>query len=194
MTELCKLKFYDGSIYKISTLGTENSCYFHAALSGYNPTYIENLDVKFRTQMARTLRNLLAEKLDSYTVDGQRVYDLLSQGTLKTYAESVPGYSLKEMISILQGNEQVDHRFQELLCETVGIDVYIIDHTTREPYRLCNEEIYIKHRSSVVILYEPGHFSILGRRESDGDFVTKFPPNDEFILAIRKDLKSKSKN
>lgn len=194
MTELCKLKFYTGSIYKIPTLGSENSCYFHAALSGYNPTYIESKDIRSKTQMARTLRNLLAEKLDSYTVDGQRVYDLLSQGTLKNYAESVPGYSLKEMIAILQGNEQVDHRFQELLCETVGIDVYIIDQSTKEPYRLCNEEIYIKHRPSVVILYEPGHFSILGRREDDGEFVTKFSPTDEFILAIKKDLKAKSKN
>lgn len=173
-------------------LGTQNSCYFHAVLRAYNESYIENENVDYRTGMARTLRNLLAEKLDSRNIQGERIYDLLSQGTFKSYSEAVPEYSLDQMISMLTGNEQVDHRFQELLCEVLELDIYMVDGKTRDIYRLCNEEIYIKNRPSVVLIYEPGHYSLLGRPDEDR-VMTKFSPNDELIKALKLRIRTKSK-
>lgn len=188
-----ELDFYPSKkIYRISTLGTENSCYFHAILRAYNPTYIENEDVSFRTQMARTLRNLLAEKLDSYTLSGVKIYDTLSQGTFRSYSEAVPEYSLSRMIEMLCGNEQVDHRFQELLCETLDIDIYILDTTSRDVYRLSNEQIYIKNRPSIVLLYEPGHYSLIGMMDNK-KMITVFDPRNDFITAIKQRIENKTR-
>lgn len=184
--------FYkNGKIYRIETLGTENSCYFHAILQAYNPTYIENKNVTFRTQMTRTLRSLLAEKLDSCTLTGERVYDILSQGTFRSYSEAVPEYSLNKMIELLNKNDPVDHRFQELLCETLNVDIYILDGTTRDVYYLSNEQIYIKNRPSIVLLYEPGHYSLIGKMEKN-TMVTVFDPKSDFIKAIRERLEKKT--
>lgn len=187
-----QLNFFPSSqIYRLSVLGTENSCYFHAVLSAYNPTYKENSDVTFRTQMARTLRNLLAEKLDSYNVNGKRIYDLLSQGTFRSYSEAVPEYSLTEMLNMLKGNEPVDHRFQELLCDVLDLDIYILNSTTRDVYHVTNEKIYIKDRTSVVLLYEPGHYSLIGKHEN-GSMITTFEPDHDFIKAIRQRIFTES--
>lgn len=186
------LGFYPSSqIHRLSVLGTENSCYFHAVLSAFNPTYKENPDVTFKTQMARTLRNLLAEKLDSYNVDGKKIYDLLSQGTFRSYSEAVPEYSLPEMLNILKGNEPVDHRFQELLCDVIDIDIYILNSATRDVYHVTNEKIYIKDRKSVVLLYEPGHYSLIGKFEN-GEMITLFNPDHDFIKSIRQRIFTES--
>jgi len=196
MYQTFKLSFSDIPTVIVETLGTENSCYFHSVLLGCNPSYQERDNVSYRTSLARTLRNYLAEKLDSVTVEGVRIYDTLSEGNLKHYSDAIKSvddrFTLSGMIRVLKSNSPVDHTFQELICDTLEIDVYLISQDTRDVYSVCQEKnLYIKNRPSIILCYEhsesTGHYSLLGVVR-ENKLITCFDPDDRIIEEIKKRL------
>lgn len=182
--EQFKLCFSNEILVKIPTLGSMNCCYFHAVLQALNQSYIQ-ASTQVKTELAITFKNLIAEKLESYNLNGVRIYDTLSQGTLEEYSKQVPEYSLENMLSLLRDNEPVDHQFQEIICEIMEVDIYLLAANSRDIYKLCDEEkLYIKNRKSILILYEEGHYSLVACIR-DEQLITVFSPQDPLIQNIR---------
>lgn len=184
-----ELDFYPKPLLKLPTLGTENSCYFHAILQGCNPSYQERKSAEYRTQLARILRNLIAEKLASTTEDGTLSYSKLSVANF-----DYEDYTLKNLISTLKSCEPVDHSFQEIICDILGIDIYLLGEKDWDIYRLANEEkLYIKGRKSVILTYQEssiiGHYSLLGRMGKNGTIQTLFDPNDELVECLKERIR-----
>lgn len=184
------IKEYEGETYKVETLPTEESCYFHAVLYAFNKAYQNNSSTEFRTKLSREFRELLAERLDSSNFDGELIYDTLSEGTLRSFSNSIPKYKRKNLIKLLRQNKSVDHSYHELVCDYIEKDIYIISEDTRELYRLSNEKIYIKNRPSIFILYlegDPGHYSLLVEK-INGRYISCFDVKDKITQHHRKKL------
>ena len=190
-----KIKGLNYPTVKIPILGTENSCYFHAILRGYYRCYIDEKTVEGRTKIARFFRNILADELESVDDSGKRVYDKLSRGSLSEYSRSFTPdigwrYTLKGMKELLKSNHPVDHSFQELICDALDIDIYLIDEKSRDHYYTSEDEIYFKGRDSLILSYSPGHYSLIGVKTGKG-VKTLFDPDDDIIIELFRRIKEK---
>lgn len=184
-----KIKGLNYPIVKIPILGTENSCYFHAILRGYYKCYISEKTVEGRTKIARFFRNVLADELESIDEKGKKVYDKLSRGSLKEYAASLTSdiawrYTKEGMKELLRSKQPVDHSFQELICDSLDIDIYLIDEKSGDHYYTSEDEIYFRGRESLLLSYSPGHYSLLGLKKGK-EVQTLFDPDDEIIKILR---------
>ena len=179
----------DIDLVRIYTIA-DGSCFFHALLNAYYTPYIEgrvigsdgmaqNFD---RRDFVRELRIDLANRLDDY-------YDRLSRGQLREMAnQGMQAYLLENMKKELADpNKYVWELYLEYVSDLFNKDIYILDSSTQDVYVLNDEEILYKDRDSIVLLYLPGHFELIGI-ERGGYTVTKFDPDDRFISTVRRRL------
>jgi hypothetical protein len=167
----------------------DGSCFFHAITRAYFKPYITGIiDGKAfnRKEFIRGLRKSLSIKLGkSDPKTGLRYYDSLSRGKLEDFAKSVPQYSLEEMQKELDSDRAVDNVYNEFISNEIDKDIYILDMVSKDVYITGNDfDILYKGRKSIVLLYLPGHYELVGIETRKG-IKTLFSPDHEFIRAIR---------
>nr|QBK91553.1 MAG: uncharacterized protein LCPAC302_01730 [Pithovirus LCPAC302] len=170
----------------------DGSCFFHAVTKSYFGPYITGrIDdkpfdkKKFIRKLRKDLSIKLGSRVDPKDINGKTYYETLSRGELNEISKSVPNYSLKNMQSELDSNRPIDNVYNEFISNVLNKDIYILDLVKRDVYITGDDdEILYKRRPSIVILYLPGHYELIGIKEND-NIKTLFDPNDNFIQTIR---------
>lgn len=167
----------------------DGSCFFHSIAMSVLPSYqlgsVNNFNVfdfinNFRKELGHRLKHN---------------YDKLSRGSLKEMSQNDDSLSLSNMVSDLANGGAVDHRYNELISDTLNIDIYILDDNTQDVIYLLDPQVLHKKRTSIVLLYSSwggniGHYELIGIRNVD-IIRTNFRWDDPFILKIRKRIESK---
>jgi hypothetical protein len=172
---------------------TDGSCLFHAIARSYFKPYItgkidgRSFDRKdFIKKLRKSLSIKLGSKTDPADPNSLTYYDNLSRGQLAEFAESVPSYSLENMKNELDSNHPVDNIYNEFISNQLNKDIYILDGVKRDVYITGNDDdILYKNRSSIVILYLPGHYELIGLLETNNNIKVLFDPDHDFIQTIR---------
>jgi hypothetical protein len=212
-----KLDFNLQPLNIIKVLG-DGSCFFHAVLRGFHRSYIKSTSIQDRQNLAKKLRTAIAlvlEEIDPQT--GLREYDKLGGGSYAEFNKAVSGatdkrgdliiennkYSLKGLQQELNSNDPVDHAYIEMLSNHFNKDIYLIDANTRDVYPTGTDlKLLYKNRDSIVILYSPGHYDVIGIKRiaettipdicNKGDviFDCLFHPQHQFIQSIQRRLQN----
>lgn len=170
----------------------DGSCFFHALLKAYFKPYIEE-EVAGKTfdrrQFVRNLRKDLSNKLaQPIESDKEKTYySQLNKGEMAKIAEEMPEYSLERMQADLDSSNPVSNVYNEFISNELNIDIYILDGIKRDVYMTGSDDsLLYKKRKSVVILYLPGHYELVGLLRKNGEYVeTFFRPDSPFIQQIR---------
>jgi len=197
-----KIGFTDQSLSLIKIIG-DGSCFFHAVLRGFNKDYIRANNTHERKQLARQLRNAIASALEESDETGTREYDKLGGGTYSEYNKAISPvdgdkYSLEALKRELLSDASVDHAYIQMLSDHINIDIYLINSRTGDLYTTGTDiNLLYKNRNSIVIIYSPGHYDLIGiRRVADkniadiqnkGDIVFDclFDPEHDFIKCLQ---------
>ncbi len=171
---------------------TDGSCFFHAIAKSYFKPYITGkLNGKpfNRKEFIKKLRKDLSIKLKTRInpSDPQSPihYQVLSRGKLPEFSKSVPAYTLENMQKELDSDHSVDNVYNEFISDQLDKDIYILDMIKRDVYITgYDDEILYKGRTSIVILYLPGHYELVGL-DNDGTVQTLFDPDHDLIRTIR---------
>lgn len=181
------------NLYRILTPG-DGSCYFHSILTASRLNYNKFSDQN-KVLIAKTFREILADKLRSVDSDGILYYDKMLNGMVKEFAKSVPCYSLEHMQKELRSNDFVDHIYQETISDNLDIDIYIININTGDinyPEIDLNLSLLYKNRNSIILAYHGNfmHYDIIGLKSSnDNDIIdTIFPYDHPLINILRQRL------
>jgi len=171
---------------------TDGSCFFHAIAKSYfkpyimgslngNPINRNDFIVKLRKDLA----NKLASKVNPLDPESPIYYDILSRGNLREISQSLPNYSLENMMHELNSNHPVDNVYNEFISNQLNKDIYLLDLVKQDVYMTgSDDEILYKNRPSIVILYIPGHYELVGIQDKDS-IMTVFDPTHPFIQAIQ---------
>lgn len=178
-------------LVRISALG-DGSCYFHAIAKGFFTPYrtgmMNGVPVD-RREMIRKLRDELAIRLQTpvrpLDPTSPLVYDTLSGGQLRAFAEAVPEYKLEHMVQELRGGGAVDHAYHELVSNELDKDIYIVDSRQQDVVNLGNLDLFYKGRKSIVLCYQPWHYDLIGVQMDTGAVRTLFAPDDPYIQQLR---------
>jgi hypothetical protein len=185
--EVLQFPYFPFTMIKLNTLGTENSCFFHAILQSFHKDYINAGSVDEKTRLTRTLRNLLSKQLRSIDENGEIVYDTLSNGQLRSFSENVQSIgecSLENMTKILEGYAMITDAFIELTSKCLEIDIYILDESKKDIYFFAGQDL-IKNRNSVVISWNGiNHYSTIGIKNKNS-YSTFFTPTHQFIEFLK---------
>lgn len=175
---------------KIAVIG-DGSCYFHAVLRAFNKTYINAETTKERKDYAMNLRYTLAASLEEKE-DGVMYYDTLFGGTLRGFSQGFPHYSLESMKSELRSSRAVDNVYHQLVAEKLNKDIYLIDAAKGDLYMETSEpDKYYKNRDSIFILYNSGHYDVIGVLNSAGGVDTLLKHDHPFTLMVKARLEQK---
>lgn len=175
-------------LFLIPTKG-DSHCFFHCLLFATSQEY-QNLTSEEKTQQAVEFRKYLSRVLE-LEISGKIVYDKLSRGNLREFGNAVPEFSLESMKAELCSPSFVDNKYNELVSNTLNVDIYLIDSKTQDFYVSGNDvDLYYHNRPSIVILYDEdgAHYSLVGYREKDV-LKTIFPWDHRFIKCLRRRMK-----
>ena len=181
--------------FKMMRLRTEadGSCFFHALAKAYFKPYITGKikdkplnRKKFIRSLRTDLSKKLGSKVDPIDPESKTYYETLSKGELTKIAEEMPEYSLERMEKELDSNSPISNIYNEFISNQLDIDLYILDGIKRDVYMTgTDDKLLYKNRKSIVILYLPGHYELVGIMRENNYLETYFDPQDPFILRIR---------
>lgn len=188
----------DFNLIRIRTF-LDGNCMFHALAKAYFKPYIvgkkdgEPFD---RREFIQNLRKDLAKTLGSKVNDDKNkdktYYQILANGELENIAKDMPEYSLKNMQKELSSSTPVSNYFNEFISDQLNIDIYILDSKTKDIYMTGTDlKLLYKKRRSIVILYMPGHYELVGLMNEENYIETYFPPTHPFILKLQERMKNK---
>lgn len=198
--EVPKIAFTNPNLYAIKVMG-DGSCFFHSVLRGFNLSYISAASSAERKRLAILVRQATADSLEEKNpTTGKTEYESMGGGCYKDYNEAVKDvdgdkYSLAAMKRELLSSTPVDHAYTEILSNYLDLDIYLISSQTGDIYATGTDfNLYYKDRRSIVILYSPGHYDVVGIKRMSPDredtiFDTLFAPTHELIAALRKRYK-----
>jgi len=173
----------------------DGSCFFHAIAKSYFKPYIigkidnEPFDrTEFIKNLRKDLSKTLALKVDPEDPDSKTYYAYLSNGEFENISETMPKYSLKHMQKELRSSTtSISNIYNEFISDQLNLDIYILNAKTKDVYMTGSDNsLLYKNRKSVVILYLPGHYELIGLMDKDNNIETIFSPNSKFIKKIKK--------
>jgi len=184
--------FEDFKMVAIDTIGDGN-CYFHAlAHAFYVPYRTQSLNGKTvsRITIVRNLRDGLAKRLgepvNPLYPTGPTFYNELSRGKLYEFGKDVPEYSFEEMKKRLRSSNAVGYEYNEFVSNQLGKDIYILDSEKEDVYIIGDDDdLYYKNRPSVVLLYLPGHYELVGIQDKMGKIQTYFSTTNSFVQFLQ---------
>lgn len=187
-----KYGYEDFKMVAIYTIGDGN-CYFHALTHAYYIPYrTQSLQGKTvsRREIVRNLRNSLSvrlgEPIDPLNPNGPTFYDQLSRGKLYEFGKSIPEYSFEEMRKRLRSSSAVGNEYNEFVSDQLDKDIYILDYEKQDVYITGDDDdLLYKDRSSIVLLYMPGHYELVGIQDKNGKIQTYFSPTHPFIQFLK---------
>ena len=166
----------------------DGSCYFHAIAKAYFKPYIMGKvgeGVFDRSEFVRNLRKDLSLALPA-------VYSKLAHGELLEISKTVPKYSLQNLQKELDSNSPISNYFNEFISDSLNIDIYVLDAKTKDVYMFgADLNLLYKNRKSVVLLYLPGHYELIGLLHPNSNVETYFSPTHPLIKKIRERIDSK---
>ena len=197
--EFEKIEFekFPFSLVRIRT-DMDGSCFFHALAKAYFKPYIvgkidgESFNRKnFIKNLRKDLAKRLASKIDPEDPKSKTYYEALAQGELKKISKDMGNYSLKNMQKELSSSSTpVSNIYNEFISDQLELDIYILDANKKDVYMTGTEDnLLYKNRRSIVILYLPGHYELIGLVDEDNEVTTLFSPQSDFIQSIRKRMK-----
>ena len=172
---------------------SDGSCFFHAIAKAYFKPYITgkitNKDFNrkdFVHNLRKDLSKTLGSKINPDNPNSRTYYQTLSKGELEKISEEIPEYSLENMQKELDSNSPISNVYNEFISNQLNIDIYILDAIKRDIYMTgTDDNLLYKNRKSVVILYMPGHYELVGLLHPKDYIETYFSPNSSFIRRIR---------
>ena len=150
---------------------SDGSCLFHSLAQAYFSPYqtgMLNGQSVDRRQLIKTMRADLSVKLgspvDAIDPTSPIYYDTLSRGKLRELSKDLPQYSLENMQKELREGGPVDNIYYEFVCSIYNCDLYIVDRGTGDIIitGVSDSDLYHQGRPSIVLLYSPGHYDLLG--------------------------------
>ena len=186
-----------GLLLHIIKVPPDGSCFFHSILRAFYREYIEAETKDYRINLVKKLRSSLSEALEEkneYTNISE--YDTLGNGYYKKFNEAIKmvdgdTHSLESLQIELKSNNPVDHSYIEILSNHLNLDIYLISSKTGDVYLTgTDRQLLYKNRKSIVILYSPGHYDIIGLKRKPNQngiiiFDTLFSCDHDLILAIK---------
>lgn len=173
--------FKDFNMIRIRT-DPDGSCMFHAIAKAYFKPYITGKlgDKNFnRKEFVKNLRKDLSKILKTE-------YSKLSKGELTKISKEMSEYSLANMEKELDSNSPVSNIYNEFISNQLNIDLYILNGIKRDVYMTgTDDKLLYKNRKSIVILYLPGHYELIGIMHPKDNIETYFSPGSPFILKIK---------
>lgn len=177
-------------------VSADGSCFFHAILLAFYKPYqneSENGIPVNRRSLVRDFRHdlsiRLGENQDLGKLESPLVYDTLSRGTLRDFSQEMKEYSLPAMQEELNSDSPIDNAYHEFISNEISKDIYILDFEKQDVYITGSDlDILYKGRPSIVILYIPGHFELIGLRNPDGSISTFFDSQHPFIQRLNERL------
>ena len=172
----------------------DGSCFFHALAKAYFKPYIvgkiddEPFNRKeFIKNLRKDLAKTLALKVDPEDAESKTYYQTLSNGEFEKISETMPKYSLKHMQKELANSSKpVSNIYNEFISDQLNLDIYILNGKTKDVYMTGSDNsLLYKGRRSVVILYMPGHYELIGLMDKDNNIETIFSHKSKFIKKIR---------
>lgn len=188
-----KIEFNFLSEFNLVRVSTEmdGNCYFHAIAKAYFKPYIIGKvgdGVFDRSEFVRNLRKDLSLALPA-------VYSQLANGELQQLGKTMPKYSLENLQKELDSNSPVSNYFNEFISNQLNIDIYMLDAKTKDVYMFgADLSLLYKNRKSVIILYLPGHYELIGLIHNSSNVETYFPPTHPLIKKIRERIDLKTEN
>jgi hypothetical protein len=168
----------------------------HACLNAFFVPYRSNQihqSAIGRREMVQAYRETLARRLtepiDPANTLSPTVYECLARGKMKEMADIIREYHVDIMQGELNNPDFIlDDKYLELIANELSKDVYILNAITHDVHIFdhCEIDMYYKNRPSIVVLYLPGHFELVGVQVADGDVMTHFSPRSPFITMLRK--------
>ena len=172
----------------------DGSCFFHALAKAYFKPYIvgkiddEPFNRKeFIKNLRKDLAKTLALKVDPEDTESKTYYQTLSNGEFEKISETMPKYSLKHMQKELANSSKpVSNIYNEFISDQLNLDIYILNVKTKDVYMTGSDNsLLYKNRRSIVVLYLPGHYELIGLMDKDNNIETIFSPKSKFIKKIR---------
>lgn len=173
----------------------DGSCFFHALCDSFFEPYVNQLfdgRATSRRDIVRSLRRdlsaRLSEPIDPLDPASPSHYDSLH------LAREFPECSLKNMQRELAGSGPVSNLYNEYISNVLEKDIYILDFDKQDVYATGDDTaVLYKRRPSIVLMYSPGHYELVGRMTTNGELETLFHPDSQLIQAIGLRLRSKQK-
>jgi len=178
----------------------DGSCFFHAIAKAYFKPYITGKTKdgkpidrkKFVRSLRKDLSKMLANKVDPKNPDSKIWYETVANGEWPIISQKMNEYSLESMQKELDSNASVSNIYNEFISDQLNKDIYILDGITQDVYMTgTDENLLYKNRTSIVILYLPGHYELIGI-EDNGYIQTSFETNSDLIQMIKKRMKELS--
>lgn len=198
-----RLNWKDGSFYfpDMERMGiyADGSCFFHAILASHYKPYIEGKNenvavdrIKMVSEFRMELSSKLSDKIDPRDPSSLTYYQKISRGQLEDFSKEVPQYSIDNMKKELSSTSSVDNVYNEFISDVLNKDIYILDLLTEDVYVTGGDlDILYKGRPSIVLLYIPGHYELVGLRDRDNNLNTLFGADHPFIQNIIERMKQK---
>lgn len=198
-----RLNWKDGSFYfpDMERMGiyADGSCFFHAILASHYKPYIEGKNenvavdrIKMVSEFRMELSSKLSDKIYPRDPSSLTYYQKISRGQLEDFSKEVPQYSIDNMKKELSSTSSVDNVYNEFISDVLNKDIYILDLLTEDVYVTGGDlDILYKGRPSIVLLYIPGHYELVGLRDRDNNLNTLFGADHPFIQNIIERLKQK---
>jgi len=176
----------------------DGSCLFHAIAKSYFKPYITGrIDHRsfnrkdFITKLRKSLSIKLGTKINPSDPYSPTYYETLSRGQLPIISKQkgLEKYSLENMQKELDSNQPVDNIYNEFISNQLNKDIYILDAVKKDVYITgFDDDILYKNRPSIVILYIPGHYELIGvnaNSNTNNTIKVLFDPNDDLIISIK---------
>ena len=171
----------------------DGNCLFHAITMAFFKPYInESFNGKYvsREQMVKNLRYELSKKLAQPIKGGSNItyYDVMNDGNTAKFAKTVPEFSLRNMMNMLNSNNHIGYGFFEFINSQLNKDIFILDGNTQDLYYSDEYRLSIKGRNSIVLYYQGNHYQLVAIVDNDGEH-THFKPDHPFILFLKSKIK-----
>ena len=188
--------FHYPGLVRIRTLPSPGSL-LHAVLNAFFVPYRSNQfnhtsEPVGRKEMVDALRVHLADRLDApidpSNVLSPCVYDCLARGKMKEYAEIIKEYHIEVVRSELRDPDFfMDDKYLELISNELSKDIYVLNALTQDVHVFDHADVdmYYKGRPTIVVLFLPGHFEVVGVQKETGDIATLFSTNSPFVQALQ---------
>ena len=171
----------------------DGSCFFHAIAKAYFKPYITGKlgdktfnRKEFVNKLRKDLSNVLASKVDPEDNSSKTYYETMAKAEWPNIAKEMSEFSLENMQNELRSSLAISNVFNEFISDQLGVDIYILDAIKKDVYMTgTDDQLLYKNRKSVVILYLPGHYELIGLLHSKNYIETYFDPDCRFIQRIR---------
>lgn len=173
----------------------DGNCFFHALAKSYFKPYITGKTKegnplnrkKFIKNLRRDLAKMLNKKVDPTDSDSLTWYESMANGEWTEEGKKIPELTLKYMQKELDSNASISHIYNEFISDQLDKDIYILDIEKKDVYMTGTDDALLyKDRPSIIILYLPGHYELVGVKDGEDYIQTIFEPDSDIIKTIRK--------